>query len=152
MKKKYKLTILFLLLIISLLLGYGRDVLFKGVNAVIEGAEVYHSTIPISQFILDLKESVDLSQLKWVMTFLFIGLFGVIHLLATKVFFGIKYVSVLFRLYIASFIFFSLYLIGVLLLNQFNGQYSIIRGVLGFFQSPLPFILSFPIILYLKQD
>ena len=137
MKKK---TIWFVFLLALFISSYIREVLFRSVNALIEGERFFYAKTISIPFLFDWSPD-QLIQLKYMMTAGFSLWFIALSLLGVR--FSINAANafkILFYFYAIAALTLSILFIISLLLSNFNLVYPYMRYIIGFLHGPLPYI------------
>ena len=139
MKKRKFIWILFLLLLF--VSSYYREVLFRSINALIEGEEFFYAKTTELPFLSDWSAK-ELYRLKYFLTvgfsllFIFLTSFGLKWSFTNKLPFQISV-----GIYSLLIIIASIALIISILSNQFNTFYPFLRTLVGIIHNPLLFII-----------
>jgi len=137
----------FLGLLLLLFLTYFRENFLLEINAslALDAHNRAYSYWLADFFQLQTQE--NLIKWKWVITIFFSSLMSIITMISLRFWFeSNKFVKMIGLIYLFTFIF--IVLLGMLgfLLGSFNDIYFILRKILGFIQSPIPFFTFFVLI------
>ena len=146
MKIKYRFYIA--LIITLLIIGFVRDYLFVNLNY--QASLAYYKQKPdyeISGFLAFIQNwsYTKLYYSKWILTFLFAFLYGLVAFLSVRFVFKSKlYNRVTLFIYIAIFVI-SLMAFGIgYVTNNYSKGYSIARQLMGWLQSPVVLMILMP--------
>ena len=137
----------FLGLLLLLFLTYFRENFLLEINAslALDAHNRAYSYWLADFFQLQTQE--NLIKWKWVITIFFSSLMSIITMISLRFWFeSNKFVKMIGLIYLFTFLF--IVLLGMLgfLLGSFNDIYFILRKILGFIQSPIPFFTFFVLI------
>jgi ABC-type proline/glycine betaine transport system permease subunit len=152
LKSKGKIIALSLLLLLLILLAISREYTFVWINAAINN---YHNTSNNSEipaFLFQFKKQ-ELYTLKWILSIFFGGLNILFSVLAIHIYFKSKiYTLLIFSLYALAGLTLA---IGYPLSKLFNTKdsvYGLLHDILVLMQTPIIFILVFPLFLFHKKQ
>ena len=151
MSKKTKLILLTFLII---LLGFLRDYLFDNINWVYMTLMNGRANQARDEFHFLLNWTLrEINTLKWILTFLFTGLFlvmtlWIIHVaFKNKIFNRITIASFAGLMAISAILFFVGYIFG-----QSDNLYGVIRTLMGFAQSFMPLMVLYVLFKFLPEQ
>ena len=139
MRKRNFIWLLFLILLF--VSSYYREVLFRSINAIIDGEDFFYAKTTELPFLKNWTAS-ELNRLKYILT---IG-FSVLFVLLTT--FGLKWsfksnlaFQISLGLYAIVVLVAGISLLIALITNQFNDFYPFLRTLVGLIHNPLLFII-----------
>ncbi|MFN4234708.1 MAG: hypothetical protein ACK4IK_07880 [Bacteroidia bacterium] len=152
MKQKRKILILAFFIILLTLFAIAREYIFVWINAAINNYYRTTNNSEIPTFFLQL-EKQELYYLKWILSFVFGGLNIFVSVISIFIFFNSKNYA-LFTLSIYGLIGFIL-VMGYVISKLFEFKeliYDLLHDLLLLLQTPILFILIFPLLLFYKKQ
>ena len=139
--------LLLLVIVMILFLGYYRDFVFKTVNSLIQSIdyEALYVTPPSLKF-LDQYTKGTLTNIKWLLTFLFSLAYLMVALAAIRIIFNIcKYSLIMIGVYAVVMLLSGLFMIlGAAFEGLSDRMYEFARYLMGMVQSPIILMIMIP--------
>lgn len=152
MNRKITFIILVILILLLTMLAIAREYTFVWINAAINNANTSSNNSEIPKFFLKFSK-LELYQLKWLLS-LFFGFFNVsLSILAVYLYFNSRnFALFLFFIYVfCGIVLAAGYLLSKIL--SVNEQtYSFLHDLLLLLQTPILFIVIFPIFMFYKKN
>ncbi len=155
MNRSKKNGTLFLILALVLFLSFYRDYVFRSINALLQAWD-YDMDYPIHPSLSFLKnyDYDTVTNLKWVLTIVFSGLFLIILLLVLKILFNNKkYRTISIFLYATIMVISAIFMgIGYFFENTSERMYELSRFLMGLEQSPFMMMILIPIFMFAEKE
>lgn len=142
-----KAVFISLILIISVLLGYLRDSVFKSINALLRAWDLDQNySLPSFLSFLENYEYNTLVNMKWVLTFIVSFCYLLIALVTIKVLFHQKkYLKITTLTYAGVLVISGIFiLIGLVFTHSSEKMYEFARYLMGMAQSPIILMILIP--------
>lgn len=142
-----KYTILSFSIILILVLGYYRDFIFKGINAIVQAKELSVSyTAPSSLQFIQAYSISFLLKIKWTLTFLFsLGYLGISLFTIQNIFHNPKFNKITLATYLITGLVSGLFMAtGFIFTGISDKMYEFSRYLMGMAQSPIILMILIP--------
>jgi hypothetical protein len=152
LKSKGKIIVLTLLLLLLTFLAIAREYTFVWINAAINDYYKTSNNSEIPDFLLQFKKQ-ELYTLKWILTFFFGGINILFSVLAIHIYFNSKiYALIIFSLYFLAGLILAIGYPLSIFFNTKDSVYGLLHDILVLMQTPIIFIIIFPLFLFHKKQ
>ena len=151
MSKKLSITLLTISIVV---LGFIRGYLFGNINWIYKTLTINRPNAARHEFYFLLEwDANSILVLKWILTILFFGLYGLITYLIVKVAFNKSiYNNIVILMYLGMLVISGCLFLTGLLFNSSVEFYHLVRTVMGIAQSFMPLMILVIIIKFLPQS
>lgn len=141
-----------LLLIVMILAVFVRENIFLEVNAILNGYEYNKAYFYFFDESLSKLSTIQLIQLKWLLSFLFMAFVATCTFSIIKLWFkNVRYNRLVLFVYSALVSAALVCFVILKLFNIYNDYYFILRKILGLAHSPIPLFLFFALFYFLDK-